>query len=308
MAEVQRKRTMVNPGRKKRRNPKRKMSAKQIAHFGTARQKAALKASRKRKRKPSARRHSPRTNAAPRRARASRRAARPKRRHRTRRSNPGGIIDVALSNPAPKRRKTVARRKRRSSHKRRTTHRRRTNPAPVARTRRRRTRRASVRHNRRRSVRRSNPGVVGSVTGLLSSALYAIGGAVGSQYATQALLGPSNAGIVGYASQLGIGVIGGQFLGRMMKNRQAGNMISIGAAISVAIRALKDQTPLGATLAQYGLGDYEASTWLSPARYVNAAQSAQVDIPTALRPQLVAAKGMAGLRGSGTYSKGRGTY
>lgn len=304
MAEVQRKRTLVNPARRRKKNPRRKLSAKQIAHFGTKRQKAALKSSRKRKRKATAR-HSPRTNAAPKRRRIAR-AARPKRRHRARRSNPGGIIDVAL-NPAPKRRKSVARRKRRSSSRRRT-HRRRTNPMPVARTRRRRSRRSNVRHSRRRSVRRSNPSMGGSVTSLIASAAYAIGGAVGSQYATQALLGPSNTGVVGYGSQLGIGVIGGQFLGKMMKNRNAGNMISIGAAISVVIRILKDQTPLGATLSQYGLGDYEASTWLSPARYIDAAKSAAVDIPLALRPQLVAAKGMAGLRGAGTYSRGRGTY
>src|SRR5258706_14370950 len=53
MAEVERKRTLINPHRKKkrRRNAKRKLSPKQIAIFGSKRQKAALKASRKRKRK-----------------------------------------------------------------------------------------------------------------------------------------------------------------------------------------------------------------------------------------------------------------
>ena len=42
MAQTKRHRTLVNPARK-RRNPKRKMSAKQIKHFGTKAQKAALK-------------------------------------------------------------------------------------------------------------------------------------------------------------------------------------------------------------------------------------------------------------------------
>ena len=52
MAEVSRKRTLVNPRRKRRNKAKRKMSPKQIAHFGTKSQRAALKANRKPNSKP----------------------------------------------------------------------------------------------------------------------------------------------------------------------------------------------------------------------------------------------------------------
>ena len=46
MAQVMKKRSLVNPGTRKRRrrNPNRRMTAKQIKYFGTARQRAALRA------------------------------------------------------------------------------------------------------------------------------------------------------------------------------------------------------------------------------------------------------------------------
>ncbi len=316
MAEVERKRTLVNPARrrKRRRNAKRKLSPKQIAIFGSKRQKAALKASRKRKRNNRARRHSPRRNAAKRHS-STGRAARPKRRRRARRRNPGGIVEVAL-NPARRTRKkrrnnTVARtrkrrRNRRASSRRRTNRRyRRHNPAPVTRHRRRRRSTGRKRSNRRRHTRR-NPSM-GGVTNLLVSAAYAVGGAVGSKYLTQLVLGASNVGYVGYAANLAASFVAGKVVGMVTKNKAAENSVILGGVIMTVVRFLSDQTPLGSTLQQYGLGDYEASTWLSPARYVNAATSAQVDIPTALRPMLPAARGMAGLRG-GTYSRTRGTY
>jgi hypothetical protein len=149
---------------------------------------------------------------------------------------------------------------------------------------------------------------MGSVSNLLFQAAYAVGGAVSSKYLTQMVLGSSNTGYIGYAANLAAAFIGGKALGMFVKNRQYENAFILGGVIMTVVRFLSDQTPLGSTLQQYGLGDYEASTWLTPARYVNAAASAQVDIPTALRPALPAGKaGMAGLRG-GTYSRGRGTY
>lgn len=121
------------------------------------------------------------------------------------------------------------------------------------------------------------------------------------------VLGASNTGFMGYGANIAASFIGGKVLGMVIKNKQAENMFILGGIIMTAVRILSDLTPLGATLQSYGLGDYEASTWLSPARYVNGAQNAIVDIPTALRPQIAAGKGMSGLRG-GTYSRARGTY
>ena len=150
---------------------------------------------------------------------------------------------------------------------------------------------------------------MGGVSNLIVSAAYAIGGAVGSKYLTQMVLGASNVGYVGYAANIAAAFVAGKAVGMFTKNKQAENSVILGGVIMAVIRFLSDQTPLGTTLQQYGLGDYEASTWLTPARYVNGAQSALVDIPTALRPALPAGKGgMAGLRGSGSYSRARGTY
>lgn len=161
------------------------------------------------------------------------------------------------------------------------------------------------RHNRRHA--RRNPSM-GGVSNLIVSAAYAIGGAVGSKYLTQMVLGASNVGYVGYAANIAAAFVAGKAVGMFTKNKAAENSVILGGVIMAVIRFLSDQTPLGSTLSQYGLGDYEASTWLSPARYVNAATSAQVDIPTALRPMLPAGKGgMAGV-GGGSYSRTRGTY
>jgi len=146
------------------------------------------------------------------------------------------------------------------------------------------------------------------VSNLIVSAAYALGGAVGSKYLTQMVLGASNVGYVGYAANLAAAFVGGKVVGMVTKNKQAENSVILGGVIMTLIRFLSDQTPLGATLQSAGLGDYEASTWLSPARYIDAQRSAAVDIPTALRPMIAAGKGMAGLRGSGTYSRTRGTY
>lgn len=202
----------------------------------------------------------------------------------------------------------MARRKRKTSSKRRrsTVKHRRTNPAPAARRSSRRRSTGRRRSTRRRSVRR-NPSM-GGVSNLIVSAGYAIAGAVGSKYLTQMVLGASNVGYVGYGANLAASFIVGKVVGMVTKNKQSENSVILGGVIMTVVRILGDQTPLGETLKQYGLGDYEASTWLSPARYIDGAKSAAVDIPTALRPQMVAKAGMSGLRGGGTYSSARGTY
>lgn len=311
MAEVQRKRTLVNPARKKKRRNAKKMSAKQIAIFGTKRQKAALKSSRTRKRKNTARkRHSPRrANAAPRAPRATKRAHRPKRRHRARRRNPGGIVEVALNPATPKRRKSVAKtrkRRRKTNASRRRTHRRRSNPVAAPR----RRRRTHAKRTTRRHRRNPSRAVAGGMSNVIVSAAYALGGFVGTKALTQAVLGTSNTGYVGYGANLAFAFVGGKLLTQIPGvSKGAGMAFTLGGIIATLARVLTDMTPLGSTLSRYGLGDYEASTWLSPARYVNAAQSAEVDIPNALRPAIPAGKGMNGMRGlSGTYSRGRSTY
>lgn len=166
---------------------------------------------------------------------------------------------------------------------------------------------------------------MGGVTSMVTSAAYAIAGAVGSKYLTQMVLGASNTGYVGYAANLAAAFVGGKVVGMFTKNKQAENAVILGGVIMTLLRFLSDQTPLGAALSSAGLSDYEASTFLTPARYVDASKSAVVDIPTALRTTVAmtpAAPGSAAARArsgagaaapaagmsGGTYSMARSTY
>lgn len=296
MATVKRRITLVNPARRKR-----KLSPKQVAIFGTKRQKAALKASRSRKRRPSAKRHAParknpvrRTkSAAPRR---TRRAA-PRRRTKPRK-NTGGIIEMALANPAPKRRNKVARRKRRtnstSRRRRASTHRRRRSNPVMAAPRRHRRRRSSgvARKGRRRSIRR-NPGS-GGLGNLVTSAAYAIAGAVGSKLLTQAVLGSSNTGVMGYGGNLVAAFALGKGIGMFTRNKQAQNAVILGGVIQTVLRIAIDKTPFGSRLQNIGMGDYQVQNYLSPQTVIDGLHSAAINPP--VMPAVAMPRGaMAGI-------------
>jgi len=124
---------MVNPKRKRRRNVARKMTDKQIRHFGTKAQRAALKRKRRHVAAPHRKRNVARKHA--------------KRRVR-RASNPALVLTLGAVNPRRRTKVAKAARKRRrkaSAHRSR-----RRNPRRVYAA-------APVRHHRRRSVRRRNP-------------------------------------------------------------------------------------------------------------------------------------------------------
>lgn len=111
MAVVTKIRRLANPtrSRAKRRNPRRKLTAKQIKFFGTARQKAGLKAARKRKRVAN---HRPRRKANPP-ARVKRtRIVRKKKSTRKRVNNPALVLTLGAVNPQ-RRKSTMARKARR---------------------------------------------------------------------------------------------------------------------------------------------------------------------------------------------------
>ena len=193
MAQVVKVRRLANPRRRNagKRVGRRKMTAKQIKHFGTRRQKAALKASRARKRhKPAARRRSnPVTRIVKRTVHVyrnkKRKAAKRANAHRRRRtSNPAPVIlTLGAVNPqkrrsmAQRKRKRVASKRRNPSRRRRTrivvsaSHRRRTNP--VGKRRRRRVNPA------RRHTRRRNPSMFGSPVGSMGTVKMVVGGLAG---------------------------------------------------------------------------------------------------------------------------------
>jgi hypothetical protein len=259
MAIARRRVSIANPARR------RKMSAKQIRFFGTKRQKAGLRAKRS---APRRRAHKRNTTH---RSRTSPRAVR---------RNLGEQVLLTLGNPASKRRQVA---KHRTRTKKRSTasvhHRRRSSQSnPRRRYSARRTNRA-VRHNRRRR----NP-MGGSWGAEVTQALYIIAGAIGSKLGAQMVLGTSNTGFIGYGANLAAGGILAYAAKALMKNDAAAKGIFAGAVVQVVLRLITDYTPFGQYAKLQGVGDYMASNWVTPQRYVDGLNSAQIEIPTGWGP------------------------
>lgn len=194
-----------------------------------------------------------------------------------RKKNP---VLTLVGNPRRKRKHTVARKKR-HIHRRKRRNPIAANPAVL---------------NPRR--RRRNPGgakgILKGTIGLLPQAGILIGGAVGSRMLTQAVLGSNNRGIMGYGAHIiataGMAALAGKFAGT-----NGAFMASLGGAVSLLLRLIGDFTPLGQRLSLVGLGDYQMTTIFSPKRYVNALQSAEVELPLSLQaPRVVAPASPAG--------------
>lgn len=253
MAIARRRVSIANPAR-------RKMSAKQIRFFGTKRQKAGLRAKRSA--------HRPRAH---KRNTVHRRRTSP----RAVRRNLGEQVLLTLGNPASKRRQVA---KHRTRKKKRSTasvhHRRRSSQSnPRRRYSARRTNRA-VRHNRRRR----NP-MGGSWGAEVTQALYIIAGAIGSKLGAQMVLGTSNTGFMGYGANLAAGGILAYAAKAVLKNDAAAKGIFAGAVVQVVLRLITDYTPFGQYASLQGVGDYMASNWVTPQRYVDGLHSAQIEIP-----------------------------
>lgn len=235
-------------GKGKKRNmakSRRKMSAKQIRHFGTKRQRAALKAKRTSRPKHRARtRPNP-----PRKRRRVVAAAPPKRRRRaakkstakTRRNPTPMIISWAAGNPAKRRKKTVARSRRKKR-------------VAVARNAgRRRSTQKAVHHRRRRP----NPGALGSPMNWIQGGAGVVAGVVGARAIPQMILGASNTGPMGYAANAAAAV-GLGYLTHMLfpRNQTLVTAVIAGGFAGLLSRIISDKTPFGAQLSLTGLGDY----------------------------------------------------
>jgi hypothetical protein len=246
-------------GRKKSMAKKRrKMSAKQIRHFGTKRQKAALRAKRSRP----ATKHRARTKPNPPRKRraVTRRRVAKKTAHKRRNPTPA-IVLWGAGNPA-KRRSTVA--KTHSKKRRRAT-------AKRANTAGRRHTRKVVHHRRRRS----NPAGLGRPMDWLQGGAGVIAGVVGTRAIPQMVLGPSNTGPMGYVANaiaaLGLGWLAHVFV----KKPVITTAVIAGGFAGLLSRIIADKTPFGAQLSlsgglgDWGLGLYQKSNYPYPPRLQN---------------------------------------
>ena len=278
MAFAAKRRVVVNAGRRRRRNARRTLSAKQIKFFGTPAQKAALKNSRKRKRNAAARttmRHARKTFGT-------------RHRRRARAKNPGDILSLVL-NPGKKGSTMARARRSRSSGRRRNYRRRRAVSNP-------RRRRYSMRHHHRTNPRRRTythhrrhnrrRNAAGSQTmGLKQGVMFAVGAGVGyfgSKALTQVVMGTSNTGMSGYLGNAlvtaGLAVAAHMFRGVL--GRSAGIAVASGGLLQLVARIVTDQTPLGQSLQNLGLGDYQVQNFVTPQRLVDPLNSAAIEIPS----------------------------
>jgi hypothetical protein len=292
MAIARRKIAVHNPGRKRKRN-RGKMTAKQIRFFGTKRQKAALKAHRNRS-KP---------------AKVSRRRNAPVRRRKQKR-NIGELVSLTLGapfagNPGGKGKTMAAKKRQHRKRTKPTSHRRHTKRNAGARVATRRRRNYGRRHVVRHRGRRRNPGLGGGFMGEVSSALFIIAGAAGSRLLTQAVLGTSNTGIMGYGANLAAGGVLAFAVKSFLHNAKGAADVFKGAVVGVVLRLIADYTPFGTYLSSSGLGDYQMSNWVTPQIYADPLNSAQVRIPQGWgtgAPAVTAVPATAGL--SGLYDGG----
>ena len=292
-------------GKKRMANPRRKMSAKQIKHFGTKRQKAALKA----------RRHAPAKKRNP-----------PKGGGRVISGNGSTVMNPRKRNPGGSHKIVIN-----GGERKNTSHRRKTernpqlvsfllgNPAKrrskgMAKTSKKTKRAASHRSHagtRRRKVtkhvahrRRSNPGGM-PLKDFMWGGVGGLAGFVGSAAIPQLLMASSNTGVTGYALTAGA-TIGLTILAHMfVKNKAVTFGVGIGGAMNLLRRVITDQTPFGSYLSNAGMGDYMIANW-GPPRMQNGLQSAMAEAPgTPWNGAAIAASSGIGLQDMSDIRSGR---
>jgi hypothetical protein len=118
----------------------------------------------------------------------------------------------------------------------------------------------------------------------VTQALYIIAGAIGSKLGAQMVLGPSNTGFMGYGANLAAGGILAYAAKAVLKNDAAAKGIFAGAVVQVVLRLITDYTPFGQYASLQGVGDYMASNWVTPQRYVDGLHNAQIEIPNGWGP------------------------
>ena len=265
MAFAVRETAIANPatgrarGKRRTNMAKRRLSAKQIkAGFGGKRRRAALKTKRH-----AARTRPVKSRSNPRKVRRAAPRPRP-----AKKRNLGEVVSILLpgmaGNPARRKgRKTMAatKRKKKRASAQRNAGTRRTKKMYVAR--------------QRHSRRIGNPG---RVTEYLKAGAAVVGGAVGSKLGTQAILGASNTGWMGYLGNLVATGLLGWGAHAVLKDKMVSQMVVAGGIAQVIVRAIGDYTPYGSYLAGSGVGDYQASAFLTPQRMMpNALNSAALE-------------------------------
>ena len=231
-----------------------KLSPKQIKYFGTARQKAALKAKRSASAKKAQHKHKARTkpNAARKKKAAATSAPHKKRKNPV----PQIIAWTATGNPATKGRHMATKKKKKSASAKKN---------------------AGTRHYTKKTKKQvrhkqRNPGDMGRPIDWATGGAGVVLGGLGSRVIPQLVLGASNTGPVGYLAN-GITAIALGWVSHMFFPKQRFLMygVILGGMGGLITRIVTEQTPYGASLStpaaglgDWGLGLYQKSNFLSP--------------------------------------------
>jgi len=209
------------------------------------------------------------------------------RRARRKSRNPGEILGFVMSplagNPGRKKGGSMRKAARKNRGKARH-HAKKRNPGIrgiARRTARRVARRNPGRHRHHRvHHRRRNPGMFdGGLGGALTNATFVIVGALGSKLGAQTILGSSNVGVTGYAANAATGGVMWFIAEKVLKNRAAANGIIAGTLVQIILRVINDFTPFGQYVANLGMGDYQAQSFVTPQVLTNPFNNAAISIP-----------------------------
>jgi hypothetical protein len=131
-----------------------------------------------------------------------------------------------------------------------------------------------------------------------------IGGAVGSKYVTQLVLGTKNTSWMGYLGNVVATVLLAYGANMAFKDKIIAQGVVGGGLAQVIVRVIGDQTPYGSYLQGAGVGDYQASAFLTPQRAVDARHSAAIEQPgwSLAAPAVVAVTHSASAAGVGGWS------
>lgn len=193
--------------------------------------------------------------------------------HHATRSNTGGEIlaySLATGNPGARKGKSMATKAKKKSYKRpgsKSSYKKNTGHAKSH---------GGVKH---RKYRRNAGSSMGSAGSLITTGTFALVGALGSKIGAQLVLGTNNTGVFGYGGNLVAGAALWFLAEKALKNRTAANGIAIGTVIQVILRAINDFTPFGTYVANLGMGDYQAQSYVTPQILIDPVTSADIRIP-----------------------------
>jgi len=314
-------RTLVNPGKKK----KRKLSPLQKLFFGSKRQRAAVKA-RKNGGKFSYRKTKKRIGTKStmgfstplRKARKSSEGRSKTGKRSSGISNPSRIMTISLNNPGTKRKKGTtqmakSRKRRYTRRKKHTMH----NPTPI-----RRKRRASYHRRRRNPVsyrkhtrrvyhrrrNRRNPSKASVMSGVGK-----FGGVLGGAALTHLVNGMLPAtlttGVIGYVTTALVATMQGKLVGSLLKKPALGKAMTTGGYFYLGLKVIADFFP---SVGQYlpfglkGMGIITPSNFYVPQVPVNGSMASFV-APAALPAAIPVAAGMRGINPTNMLSATRRT-